>query len=128
MATLDMGRSYELTSSNVDKYVESGRIGNYAFGYMKDNNFCVKYVGRSDNDLRSRIKDRIHINPKTKVESAEYEMFKFSYAKTVKEAFEKECKNYHDFGGDQGKLDNKNHPDSPNGEDYKCPICEIYDE
>ena len=45
----------------------------------------------------------------------------------AKEAFEKECRNYHDFGGDDGILDNKVHPDRPERTDYDCPICNIFD-
>lgn len=48
--------------------------------------------------------------------------------KNSKEAFEKECKNYHDFGGDIGSLDNDIHPDRPEGKEYECPICDIFDE
>ena len=54
-------------------------------------------------------------------------MFKFSYANNAKEAFEKECRNYHDFGGDDGILDNKVHPDRPERTEYDCPICNIFD-
>ena len=35
----------------------------------------------------------------------------------------KECKNYHDFGGDRGKLLNITHPDSPDNL-IKCPFCQ----
>ncbi len=38
-------------------------------------------------------------------------MFKFNYVLNVKDEFEKECRNYHDFKGSEG-LDNKIHPDS----------------
>ena len=48
--------------------------------------------------------------------------FKYSYASNIKEAFEKECKNYHDFGG-WDSLDNIYHPARLEGTDYKCPIC-----
>ena len=57
-----------------------------------------------------------------------YKYILFSYAENSKEAFEKECKNYHDFGGDIGSLDNDIHPDRPEGKDYECPICDIFDE
>ena len=47
--------------------------------------------------------------------------------KIAKAAFEKECQNYHDFGGSK-KLDNKIHPDRPKDKDYECPVCDIFDE
>ena len=39
-----------------------------------------------------------------------------------KAAFEKECRNFHDFGGVE-KLDNDIHPDRPDGAAWKCPVC-----
>jgi len=44
----------------------------------------------------------------------------FSYAESVKDAFEKECRDYHEFGGSD-KLDNEEHPKCPDGMDWKCP-------
>lgn len=104
---------YPLTKEEVDMRIEVGRKGNYAYGYTNaDNVFVVEYVGRSDSDLNGRIKHGI---------AKGYKEFKFSYASTVKEAFEKECRNYHDFGG-KAKLDNRCHPDRPDGKDYDCPV------
>lgn len=48
--------------------------------------------------------------------------------KILKKHLKKECKNYHDFGGDIGSLDNDIHPDRPEGKEYECPICDIFDE
>lgn len=118
-----MGQSYELSEEIINQIIEPNRIGNYAYGYLNDNgSFIVKYVGRSDSDLKSRIKhglqDRLNDESCKK-----YERFKFSYASSVKEAYDKECRNYHDFGGDEGLLNNVKHPDKPAKQDYKCPIC-----
>jgi hypothetical protein len=38
-----------------------------------------------------------------------YTHFEFSYAASAEQAFERECCNYHDFGGSYG-LDNERHP------------------
>ncbi len=123
MASLNMVGPYILTENEVNANIESDRIGNYAFGYLNDKGvFVVRYVGRSDTDLRTRIKHGLtdrNINP-TKYR---YEWFKFSYADTPMEAYIKECKNYHDFGGDRGKLLNTNHPDTPDGMKADCPFC-----
>ena len=114
MATLNMGRSYELTYDNINDNIEIGRIGNYAFGYLNDvGRFVVRYVGRSDTDLNDRIKHGIRdmkADP-----TLRYERFKFSYADSALEAYEKECRNYHDFGGDEGLLKNDDHPAKPHG-------------
>lgn len=120
MASLNMYGPYTLSKEEIDKRIATGKPGNYAYGYTRksNNTFIVKYVGRSDSDLNKRIKHGI----------GKYAQFKFSYAKNSKEAFEKECKNYHDFGGDIGSLDNDIHPDRPEGKEYEWPICDIFDE
>lgn len=109
--SLDMEGPYPLNENEIDKRIKNGKIGNYAYGYVDERGmFIVKYIGRSDTCLNTGIRHGIN----------EYNLFKFSYAETVKEAFEKECKNYHDFGGKE-KLDNSIHPARPEGCDYECP-------
>lgn len=122
MATLDMGKSYPLTQEVIDCIVGKGKIGNYAYGYLnEEGSFIVRYVGRSDTDLQERIKHGIE-DMRTDP-SCRYERFKFSYANSILEAYEKECQNYHDFGGDEEKLQNRVHPSKPDGYEGKCPIC-----
>lgn len=57
------------------------------------------------------------------IQAVAMSVFKSSYAENVQEAYEKECRNYHDFGGDRGKLRKTVHP--AKSEDYKgnCPVC-----
>lgn len=117
-----MGQSYPLTIEEIEKNIEPNRIGNYAYGYLNDKgSFIVKYVGRSDTNLQERIQHGIIDNSNNP--NLRYERFKFSYANSLKEAYEKECRNYHDFGGDKGHLCNLHHPDSPDGLDLDCPFC-----
>lgn len=122
MVSLNMGQSYPFNQDEINRLIEPGRAGNYAYGYIDERGiFIVMYVGRSDNDLRQRIAHGIGEyaeNP-----SLRYERFKFSYASTVQEAYEKECRNYHDFGGEQGSLANTAHPARPEGSFLHCPIC-----
>lgn len=114
MVSLGMNGPYPLTKEDVDQRIPVGSIGNYAYGYKNiDGIFIVKYVGRSDNDLNDRVKHGI----------GQYKLYKFCIAKNSKEAYEKECKNYHDFGGMEGILDNDIHPDKPDNTDYECPYC-----
>lgn len=115
MPQLNMKGPYDFTNENVDKYITRTCAGNYALGYVdKDNAFVVQYIGRSDTDVNDRIKDHIGEN---------HAAFKFSYATSPKAAFEKECQNYHDFGGSE-KLKNNIHPDHPdNSPNWKCPVC-----
>lgn len=116
MARLEMEGPFCFTREEIDEVISLTGPGNYALGYVdKDNVFIVRYVGRADGDVNDRIKDHI---------GEDYSAFKFSYAISSKAAFEKECHNYHDFGGPEGKLENKIHPDIPdNSKNLKCPVC-----
>jgi hypothetical protein len=115
MASLDMSAAYELTSKKIDEVVAKTSAGNYALGHVSDSPFRVNYVGRSDDDVRGRLKQWV---------GSDYTSFKFSSALSARAAFEKECQNYHDFGGTE-KLDNKEHPGRPDGTSLKCPICGV---
>lgn len=118
MASLNMEGPYELTRSKIIEAVTYPSPGNYALGYVNDENtFIVQYVGRSDSDVATRLTN--HVREK-------YKCFKFSYATSPKAAFEKECRNYHDFG-ESRSLDNDYHPDRPAGASWKCPCCDIFD-
>lgn len=126
MASLGMGNEYyKLSDIVVSMVIPDNKIGNYAFGYMDDEDgaFVVCYVGRSDSDLKREIKQQMKTD-----RAAGCTHFKFSIASTKKEAFEKECRNYHDFGG-RDNLHNENHPDKPDSTKYKCPVegCEYND-
>jgi len=119
MANLEMKGPYVFTSEKIDEVVTRTSFGNYALGYTKNDGekFVVKYVGRSDTDLNQELKARL---------SSKHKKFKYSYATSPKAAFEKECRNYHDFGESE-ELDNEYHPDRPNGTNWKCPVCDIFD-
>lgn len=123
MASLNMGISYALTNEEIERLVCENRIGNYAYGYLNAQaTFIVRYVGRSDNDLRECIKHGfadVEAEP-----SCRYERFKFNNAECAQEAYEKGCCNYHDFGGDRGNLKNTIHPAKPEGYNCKCPVCD----
>jgi len=116
MPTLNMNGPYDLTYSEIDNIVTLKEFaGNYALGFVdKAGAFYVHYVGRSDTDIAFRLKKHVY--------EEKYPKFMYSYANSVKEAFEKECRNYHDFGGAE-VLDNEIHPDKPEGTNYRCPIC-----
>uniref|UniRef100_A0A7V3J9S8 GIY-YIG nuclease family protein n=1 Tax=candidate division CPR3 bacterium TaxID=2268181 RepID=A0A7V3J9S8_UNCC3 len=120
MASLDMEGPYRLTTEKIDEAVTRASPGNYALGYIQDSTFCVCYVGRSDDNVNGRLKQWVGEKPNR------YTHFKFSYATSPKAAFEKECRNYHDFGG-SAELDNEYHPKRPEGTNWKCPICNIFD-
>ncbi len=112
-----MDGPFSLNCETIDREVTCTKPGNYALGYLNDKGvFIVKYVGRADSDVNGRLKAHV---------TEGYPLFKFKYATSPKAAYEKECKNFHDFGGDKGRLDNKIHPDLPNeSKNWKCPICD----
>jgi len=116
MASLGMEGPYIFTSSEIDRVVIITSPGNYALEYSNDT-FAVHYVGRSDGNVNLELKARL---------PSKYKHFKYSYATSPKAAFEKECHNYHDFGGSE-KLDNEIHPSRPAGSNWKCPVCTIFD-
>jgi len=112
-----MNGPYSLTEKKFDELVAANKIGNYALGRTdEEGTFLVSYIGRSDSDLNSRLKDYV----------GNYRKFKYSIASSIKEAFEKECNNYHDFGGSE-KLKNDKHPNRPVGKDWECPGCDVFD-
>ena len=114
MSSLEMSGPYVFTRAKIDQVVTKKSAGNYALGYVdQSKTFIVQYVGRSDSDVNAELKNRI---------SSRYKSFKYSYAASPKAAFEKECRNYHDFGG-SAKLDNKIHPARPANSGWKCPVC-----
>lgn len=118
MASLNMQGPFTFTSEEVDKQISKKSPGNYALGKRnEDGGLTVSYVGRADSDVNDRIKKHLDEG---------YPAFKFSYATSPKAAFEKECQNYHDFG-ESNKLKNIYHPDRPDGANWKCPVCDIFD-
>jgi len=119
IASLDMKGPYDLTTQKIDELITKNSLGNYALGYVSGSAYIVKYVGRSDDDVNDRLKKWVGKNKN-------YKKFKFSYATSPKAAFEKECKNYHDFGGSK-KLDNEKHPERPDNTDWKCPLCNTFE-
>lgn len=112
MLTLEMKGPFELKEEMINAQIKGWSPGNYALGHIKGNAFVVKYVGRSDTDVNGRIKDWI----------GHYTHFKWSYASSEKMAYDKECRNYHDFGENQN-LDVDKHPSPPKGEKWKCMVC-----
>lgn len=101
-------------AATIDRNVLPGVGGNYALGLYKDKTFHVQYIGRADMDLNARLKQ---------LDNGGFTHFKFSYARSVKQAYEKECRIYHEFGGGQGELSNQRHPEKPGSMPWVCPVC-----
>lgn len=110
MATTGLNGPFVLTSTEINSIVVDKSPGAYALGSTSSGVFTVKYVGRSDDDLNSRLQCWV----------GEYAEFKASYFLTPQEAFEKECRLYHDFG-ESHSLDNSIHPAAPTSTSVRCP-------
>jgi hypothetical protein len=109
---------YGLTSANINGALRYTAPGAYALGYLnQQNTFVVQYVGRSDDDLNGRLQQHAGLG--------KYSAFKADYTVSAQAAFERECRMFHDFGGDR-LLDNKVHPARPAGRMFKCPACTIF--
>ena len=114
MASLNMSGPFPFSNLGINNAVKRNKIGNYALGSAnQDGTLRVGYEGRSDNDLNAELKQRLQTH--------NYSSFKASYAISPKAAYEKECKNYHDFGVNKS-LSNDIHPAKPDL-NYRCPIC-----
>ena len=118
MPSLGMEGPYPLTREQIAEVVPLSSPGNYALGRISGRRFTVRYVGRSDHNLGVRLGQWAD-------ESRRYTHFMLSHASSPKAAFEKECRNYHAFGESE-RLDNEQHPDRPDGTNWKCPVCDVY--
>jgi len=138
LRSLGMSGSYPLNDEAIDEALTRRSPGNYALGYMDGDTFMVFYVGRSASDVRQRLHEWVGMpsrgqryTPQAKaswgvrrrrsfpvtapalgaVANAEtsYTRFAYSYASSAEVAFERECRNYDDFGGSR-ELDNEAPP------------------
>ncbi|MGP8069006.1 MAG: zinc-ribbon domain-containing protein [Candidatus Bathyarchaeia archaeon] len=108
--------SFLLDELTINKEVSNVSPGVYLLGRKEGKTFYVRSVGRADVDVNAQLKEHI----------GGYVRFKFEYANSPEDAFRKECELYHDFRGPEGKLDNKNHPERPQGVAWLCSKCNIF--
>ena len=113
MASTGLRGSFPLTENGIDSNVTRTSPGAYALGRVEDGTFYVSRVGRSDSNVNSRLHDHI----------SDYPRFKYEYYSSAKTAFEKECRLYHDFKPPANKV----HPARPQGSNWKCSACNIFD-
>lgn len=138
--SLKMSGSFPLCDEVIDDKMARTSPGNYALGYMLDNRFRVFFVGRSDSDVRRRLHEWVGMPSRCEryasqakaswgvrrrgsfpvnapalgaVANADtaYTRFAYSYAPSAEAAFERECRDYDDFGGSE-ELDNEAAPTS----------------
>lgn len=111
MANTGLEGPFSLSNAGVDAAVKYLSPGAYALGDINSQNqFVVKYVGRSDDNVNSRLKDHV---------PEPYLKFKFKYYDSAKDAYYKECALYHDFSPDGNEI----HPAAPSESYLSCPVC-----
>lgn len=103
-----LSEMYSLKESEITSNVKNKQAGVYVLDNSTDSPFKFQYVGRSDDDLPGRLRKWI----------GKYRYFKFDYSSSAKDAFEMECRLYHE----NKPPDNTIHPDRPDGTNYKCPV------
>ena len=139
LGELGMSGPFPLTHHGVDRAVGGTAPGNYALGYRDGATFLVFYVGRSDLDLHADLRAWVgapspcsHRMPSAQAPwslreargwafatprlasasaavDSSYTCFAYSFADDAEAAFEKECRNFEDFGATRA-LDNALHP------------------
>lgn len=116
MPQLGMQGPMKLVPSEIDRAVPHKTPGNFALGYIKETvprAFIPTYVGRADSDLNRTLKEL----------DTDAEWFKWRVARNAREAWNVQCKNFHDFW-ETGHLEMDEHPEPPKDSGWKCPICE----
>lgn len=102
-----------MTKANVKNSVLKNAKGAYFLGNEKNGDFHIKYIGRSDTRLRSRLIDHV------KNDNEDYTHFSFEITDTILEAYRIECREWHNAID----LDNKAHPKKPKNLKYRCSYC-----
>ena len=104
----------ELTPNNVSQNVERQSKGSYQLGFIDPGgDFLPLYPGRSDTDVRRRLLEHAR--------AAIFTHFRFFPTRRVKEAYLRECRDYH-LLREQG-ITNIIHPRRPRHLHYECPFC-----
>jgi len=101
----------KLDKEVVLRLVSEKEIGAYCLGTFITGSHEVKYVGRSDNNLRNRLLNHAR--------EGKYVYFAFWTTKTIIEAYYKECELFHNHNSAVNKM----HPDAPRNLPYFCPFC-----
>lgn len=114
MATDHLG-PFDLDLDVIEANVVRTGPGNFRLGHNDIwGQFSVRMIGRSDDDIKAEL--RKHALKK------KYTRFTFALADTMRQAYERMCKDFHKFRGN-GYLDMLKHPYAPHKHDYPCPVC-----
>jgi hypothetical protein len=104
---------YRLTFDAIDAAIGEHAPGVFALGRAdREGRFCVSYVGRSDDDVRIRLRDFI----------GSESLFKYGYCPSSQAAFLRECELFHDIAPPRSLV----HPGRAKGTSWECPRCRIF--
>jgi hypothetical protein len=99
-----------LTKDKVDSAIRTKTAGFYVLGTLGDNKvMSVSYVGRSDDDLATKLKRH----------AGNYAAFAFALAASPLLAYQGECKLYHALKPSKNVL----HPIRKPAPEWACPVC-----
>jgi hypothetical protein len=110
--SLARSQSYALTTSSVAETVTQTAPGIFILGQTIEGTFHVKYVGWDAEDIGAAIKFQVGL----------FNRYKYEYALSAEEAFEKVCILYHMFLPAR----NKAHPEWHCHSDVECPMCDMF--
>lgn len=97
------------------------RPGVYVLGWEASGGSQWLYVGRSDNNLRSRLMQHLPAKETSiRLQISSPDRFWFRYTETPEEAFHIECQLYHAHH----YLGNLTHPDRGPDLTWQCLVCE----
>ncbi|MCA0246325.1 MAG: hypothetical protein LCH93_06875 [Proteobacteria bacterium] len=115
MAIPTLSGSVELNDKTIDAVITEGGAGVYILGPNGvKGGVYVRLVGRSDVNLRARLKQHV----------GRHSHFVYSYADSPLAAFQAECRLYHYYDPSE----NAGHPVRPRNADWRCPGCALFDE
>lgn len=105
---------FELTHDTIEKKINKDAAGTYVLGRMipfgDARLFVPKYVGRSVQNLRERLKDH-----------GGFSHFKFRLTPSGEEAFRLQCEVFHRY---RSSIINRLHPSPPGSTARTCPLCD----
>ena len=105
-----VGPPYPLRGEHVGRHTPEAQPGIYVLSYDRTQE---TRVGRADTDLQSTIA----------AFEGDYAYFYCETIDNVEERYARECELFHRLGGDRGRLDNADHPATPESIELDCPVC-----
>lgn len=99
----------------IRQVVEPDRPGVYALGDVENGGLQVKYIGRSDSCVMTRLLTHNYLYA--------FSYFFVQYARSPEEAFRLESRWWHSCREAGVPLYNRVHPDAPANSGALCPYC-----